>query len=114
MRHLTPAIALLLLTAACAQSSGDNASAEALQNAAEQSDPAAAAVLENAAENGMNPQDALQQAGNAQAEVAPKVSVQARPNKASDPNPVQAGEPPEKVTSNAVENSPEHAGHNMN
>lgn len=101
MRRLLPAVAILLLTAACAQSSGENASSDALQNAAEQSDPAAAAVLENAAESGMNPQDALQQAGNAQTNVAGNVSVQAKPNLANDRNPARAGQPPEKTVTNA-------------
>jgi hypothetical protein len=51
------------LITACGQSDK-----EQLQEAANQSDPAAADVLENAAENGMNPQEALQDAGNAAAQ----------------------------------------------
>ena len=48
------------LLAACAQSDK-----EQLREAANQSDPASAAVLNNAAENGMDPQEALQEAGQA-------------------------------------------------
>ena len=53
-----------ILLAAC----GGQSNEAQLEEAANQSDPAAAAVLENAAENGMDPQDALQEAGNAAAE----------------------------------------------
>ena len=60
---------VLALTSAILLAACGNQSDEAqLEEAANQSDPAAAAVLENAAENGMDPQDALQQAGNAAAE----------------------------------------------
>jgi len=55
-------IAALLLIAACGKSDEDQ-----LRQAANQSDPAAAQVLNNAAENGMDPQAALQQAGEAAA-----------------------------------------------
>ncbi|HYI42268.1 MAG TPA: hypothetical protein VD768_01425 [Sphingomicrobium sp.] len=96
MRAMLTLPVLVLLAACGGQSNGDP-----LQNAAEQSDPAAAAVLENAAENGMDPQQALEQAGNAQAPQAANVSAQARPNTAEHPNPGQAGQPPEKVVSNA-------------
>jgi hypothetical protein len=75
-----------------------------LDNAANQSDPAAAAVLENAAENGMNPQDALEQAGQAAAGNTaggpPSGSVQARPNLPQDPNRPDGTRPPEKVVVN--------------
>lgn len=66
----------LLLLTACGKNPGDE-TADQLDNAAEQSDPAAAAVLSNAAEDlreneSANPaaeaQNALQAAGNAQAE----------------------------------------------
>ena len=87
----------LLLLAACAGQSDTNG----LEAAAEQSDPAAAAVLENAAENGMDPQRALEQAGNAHAPEANNLFVQARPNLPGDPNPQQRGQPPEKVVTNA-------------
>ena len=53
-----------VLLAACAGRSNE----EQLQEAANQSDPTAAEVLNNAAENGMDPQEALQEAGNAAAE----------------------------------------------
>jgi hypothetical protein len=60
---------VLALTSAILLAACGNQSDEAqLEEAANQSDPAAAAVLENAAENGMDPQDALQEAGNAAAE----------------------------------------------
>jgi hypothetical protein len=94
MRVLLTVPALILL-AACGGQSNDP-----LQNAADQSDPAAAAVLENAAENGMDSQQALEQAGNAQAPVASNVSMQARPNLPGNRNPQQSGQPPEKVVSN--------------
>jgi uncharacterized lipoprotein len=59
---LTLSFAILL--AAC----GGQSNEEQLEEAANQSDPAAAEVLENAAENGMDPQEALQEAGNAAVE----------------------------------------------
>ena len=69
-----------MLVTACGGPSSD----EALQDAANQSDPAAAAILNGAAENGMNPQQALEQAGEAAADNAaagpPSGTVQARPN----------------------------------
>jgi hypothetical protein len=86
----------LMLIAACGGQSGN----DPLENAAEQSDPAAAAVLENAAENGMDPQQALEQAGNAQVSQPANVSAQARPNLPNSPNPQQAGQPPEKIVTN--------------
>ena len=54
-------IAATLLMSACGNSN------EKLSEAANQSDPAAAEVLNGAAENGMDPQEALQEAGNAAA-----------------------------------------------
>lgn len=53
-----------LFIAAC----GGQSNEEQLEEAANQSDPAAAEVLANAAENGMDPQEALQEAGNAAVE----------------------------------------------
>ena len=94
MRAMLTVPALMLLAACGGQSNNDQ-----LEQAAEQSDPAAAAVLENAAENGMDPQQALEQAGNAQAATS-NVSAQARPNLPGNPNPQQAGQPPEKVVTN--------------
>jgi len=91
----------LLLLAAC---SGGQSSEETLHNAANQSDPAAAAVLANAAENGMNPQQALEQAGQAAAANGtsgpPSGSVQARPNLPQDPNRPDGTSPPDKVVVN--------------
>lgn len=92
MLRFTPA-ALLFLLAACGQSGGG-----ALDEAANQSGPAAASVLENAAENGMNPQEALEQAGQAQLNAAdPNSTVQARPNLPQDPNRPPAGQPVDTV-----------------
>jgi hypothetical protein len=114
MRQFLPALALPLLLAACSSNAGN--SSDVLEDAAQQSDPAAAAVLENAAENGMDPQEALQQAGNVQANTTPEVSVQAKPNQAGDRNPKQVGTPPEKVVTKApagaTNTADEHAGHN--
>jgi hypothetical protein len=93
-------IAAVALLAACGAKSDE----EALRDAANQSDPAAAAVLENAAENGMDPQEALEQAGQAQAgtnDVQPSSTVQARPNLAESPNRKDGTEPPDKVDVNA-------------
>lgn len=82
-------------------------SAEALEEAAEQSDPAAAAVLENAAdavrEGNGSAQQALQDAGNAQAatisgaQQAPP-SMQAQPNRTGQQTP-----PPKQPTGPAQE-----------
>ena len=99
MRVLT--VAVLLALAACGRSNE-----EALQEAANQSDPAAAQVLNGAAENGMDPQAALREAGEAAAanasapNDAPGVQG-ARPNTVQNPNPPAPGQPPEKVTTNA-------------
>ncbi|MBW8910654.1 MAG: hypothetical protein JF564_01870 [Sphingomonas sp.] len=74
--RVAPLLTGLLLLAACGKSAGDR-TADQLDNAAEQSDPAAAAVLSNAADNlrendpaspAADAQNALQAAGNAQAE----------------------------------------------
>ena len=98
MLRMVAGLACLLLS-----SCGSGSDEEQLQEAAEQSGPAAAAVLNNAAENGMDPQQALELAGQAEAVNAdggPSGSLQARPNSAADPNPAQAGQPPEKVVTN--------------
>lgn len=88
-------IAATLLMSACGQSNE-----EQLSDAANQSDPAAAEVLDGAAENGMDPQEALQEAGNAAAmSGGTPPSAQARPNTAQDPNPTQGGQPPEREAS---------------
>lgn len=89
-------IPLLVLAAACGQSQEDQ-----LEAAANQSDPAAAAVLEGAAENGMNPQAALEAAGEAQVQdgnaAQQEQALQARPNLPQSPNRPEGGEPPQKV-----------------
>ena len=106
----------LLLLAGC----GTQSNEDALQNAANQSDPAAAAVLENAAENGTDPQQALEAAGEAAAQAGaagqgpPSGSVQARPNTREQPNRPEGGEPPAKVVVNTPATEDEHAGHDMN
>jgi hypothetical protein len=95
------AIAPALLLAACGQSNEQQ-----LEEAANQSDPAAAAVLNNAAEAGVDPQQALEQAGQAAANTGNTMDandgqvVQAKPNRVSDPNRPAGGEPPEKVAVN--------------
>jgi hypothetical protein len=95
-------VSVFLALAACG---GSQTQDEALENAANQSDPAAAQVLANAAENGMNPQDALEQAGQAAAAAntaggPPSGSVQARPNLPQDPNRPDGTRPPDKVVVN--------------
>ena len=99
-----PALIALLGLAACGsggQSQKEN-SADALENAAEQSDPAAAEVLENAAdavrEGDVTAQQALQTAGNAQAATVPQPQraappVQAQPNRGGQQTP-----PPKQTT----------------
>lgn len=67
--------ALAILIAAC---SGESREEAALENAADQSTPEAAAVLEGAADNGMNAQDALEIAGNAQVGKAVKPAANAQ------------------------------------
>lgn len=91
----------VFVLAACSGRSDE----EALQNAANQSDPAAAQVLNDAAEKGMNPQEALARAGQAQVrdsaeEGPPSGSLQAKPNLPGDPNRPEGGEPPQKVQVN--------------
>jgi Flp pilus assembly protein TadG len=97
-----PIFVAAALLAACSNQSSNQ---EALQNAAEQSGPAAAQVLNGAAENGMNEQAALQEAGNAAASDNTTANtsnglVQARPNTTQNPNPSQAGQPPQKMVVN--------------
>ena len=111
---LSPAV---LLLAACGQTTGESAQedpAEALRNAANQSDPAAAQVLNEQAnqmeaagsDNYAAAQQALQQAGQAQvanAQAAPdrpqSGSVQARPNLPASPNRKDGTMPPDKMQS---------------
>lgn len=107
----------LLLLAACGQTTGETAQeepAEALRNAANQSDPAAARVLNQRADqmestgsdNYAAAQQALQQGGQAQVANAqgagagpPAGSVQARPNLPGSPNRKDGTEPPDKMLS---------------
>ncbi len=99
---LAAAAAFAALTACggAGQSQAENA-AETLEQAAEQSDPAAAQVLENAADTVEDlegpaaanaAQEALQQAGNAQAATIPAPqaappSLQAQPNRTGQQTP---------------------------
>lgn len=102
---------LLLVLFACDRSDEDQ-----LQEAAEQSDPAAARVLNQAAEAGIPPQEALERAGEAQAQqnVETSSTVQARPNLPQEPNRPEGGQPPETVdVAEEVEPEDEHAGHDM-
>jgi hypothetical protein len=95
-----PAAAFLIL-AACGGGSPADQTADKLEEAAEQSDPAAAAALENAAadmrdgEGSGNAQEALQQAGNAQA--ATVQPQQAPPSMQAQPNRTGQQTPPPKV-----------------
>jgi len=100
--HRLAILSALLLTTACGQQSNE----EALRDAANQSDPAAAQVLNQAAEAGVDPQVALEQAGQAAAAnntagAPPSGSVQAKPNTIQDPNRPPPGQPPEKVVANS-------------
>jgi hypothetical protein len=89
--------AALLALSACGGGGQADQTADKLEEAAEQSDPAAAAALENSAEairegeTGMNAQQALQGAGNAQAQtVQPQQappSMQAQPNRTGQQTP---------------------------
>jgi len=96
----TFALPWFVLLAGC----GGQSNEEALENAAEQSDPAAAEVLNGAAENGMNAQDALEQAGQAASENRASGpasgTVQARPNLPESPNRKDGTEPPDKIVVN--------------
>lgn len=116
-------LAASLALAACGdggQSRSEN-TAEALDAAAEQSDPAAAQVLQNAAdaarEGEANAQQALQQAGNAQAATVQRPqqappSVQALPNRAGQQTP-----PPKvaaKVEPQQTPAAEDHSQHDRN
>lgn len=107
--RLSIALTICLLLAGCGQSAGKSN----LQAAAKQSDPAAANVLAAAAANGTDPQQALQQAGNAAAQTLPpgnavastqagpsKPNVQARPNTIQHPNRPEGAQLPEKTVAN--------------
>lgn len=116
MRFILLAPAVLLL-AACGGTTGETAQedpAEALRNAAEQSDAAAAQVLNDTAnrmeasgsDNYAAAQQALQEGGRAQVEDAqaagsrpPSGSVQARPNLPQSPNRKDGSQPPDTMLS---------------
>lgn len=107
-------IPLLLLMTSC----GGQSDEERLREAAEQSDPAAAQVLNEAAEQGMDPQEALERAGQAQVQrnLDTGSTVQARPNLPQDPNRPEGGQPPETVDvteQNRGAAEDEHSGHDM-
>jgi hypothetical protein len=96
------ALPLMLTIAAC---SGGTSNRQDLQEAANQSTPEAAQVLNSAAENGTPPGEALNEAARAQAgntSTGAPPRMQARPNSAEQPNPPQAGQPPQKVPTNAT------------
>lgn len=104
MRPFVLAPALALLLAACGSNS-QNPAGKDLEDAAAQSDPAAARVLNQAAEMGMNEQQALELAGQAQIGNAagaegrpPSGSVQAVPNTVQTPNRPDGTRPPAKGT----------------
>ncbi|MDP9415060.1 MAG: hypothetical protein M3Q08_13460 [Pseudomonadota bacterium] len=106
-----PAAALLALSACGGGGQAENA-ADQLEQAAEQSDPSAAPVLENAAdavrEGDMNAQQAMQQAGNAQAETVPQAqptppSMQAKPNRG------ERQTPPPKIPTGATDDAAHQA-----
>ena len=101
MRKIALTASLAIGLSACGQSDESQ-----LQDAANQSDPAAAQVLNEAAEQGADPQQALEQAGEAAAAsnmdaAPPSGSVQARPNLPQSPNRPDGTQPPDKVTTNA-------------
>jgi hypothetical protein len=92
---------MLLVLSACGGGGEADRTADKLEEAAEQSDPAAAAALENSAESirqgesGANAQEALQQAGNAQA--ATVQPQQAPPSMQAQPNRTGQQTPPPKI-----------------
>jgi hypothetical protein len=77
----------LLLLVGCGQKGAADDNAAALERAAEQSTPEAADILRNAADGGGNVQEALQAAGNAQAETKPPPQQGAKPHAPGDPVP---------------------------
>ena len=114
MKITFPASALVVVLglAACGQQSQAENNAEALENAAEQSTPEAAAVLENRADQirdqnvtapvdaaGSPAQQALQEAGNAQA--AAQAGQAAPPSQGAKPHAPGDPVPPPKVKADA-------------
>jgi hypothetical protein len=99
MRMAIPLLALALL--GC---SGRNSNQQNLEAAANQSTPQAAQVLNGAAQNGMDSNAAMNEAAAAQASNSSTTApprMEARPNSAANPNPRQAGQPPEKIPANS-------------
>ncbi|HXH53364.1 MAG TPA: hypothetical protein VNH53_08055 [Sphingomicrobium sp.] len=94
MQRFLP-IALVALLAAC----GGRSDEQQLRDAANQSDPAAAAVLNQAADEGVDPQVALEEAGEAalRNQAQDHQPRQARPNLPGDPNRPEPGEAVETV-----------------
>jgi PBP1b-binding outer membrane lipoprotein LpoB len=68
MKIFALAAPVALVLAGCGQNKAAENDADALDRAAEQSTPEAADILRNAADNGADVQNAMQDAGNAQAE----------------------------------------------
>ena len=95
-------LAFMTIAVSACGSETQNPAGKELEDAAAQSDPAAAAVLNQAAEMGMNEQQALELAGQAQAN-APSAGnsagpVQAVPNTVQSPNRPDGTRPPAKAT----------------
>jgi hypothetical protein len=100
MRLAVLTAALLLL--GCG--TGGNSNQQNLAAAANQSTPEAARVLNGAAQNGMDQNDALNEAAAAQASNTSGIErprPQARPSSAATPNPNHAGHRPDKVAVNS-------------
>ncbi|TFI56821.1 hypothetical protein E2493_18225 [Sphingomonas parva] len=121
MKITAPILALTaaLGLSACGEKTPAENTAAALENAAEQSTPEAAAVLENQAdqirdqnvtapisEPGSPGQQALQEAGNAQA--AAQAAPAAAPSQGAKPHAPGDPVPPPKVAADGTGN---HAGH---
>jgi hypothetical protein len=98
---LAACLPLALALAACGKQGADANSAAALESAAEQSTPEAADVLRNAAEQGSNVQEAMQAAGNAQAQSAAQPSQGAKPHAAGDPVPPPKIRPGDSAAGNS-------------
>ena len=87
MKRVTLALAVPLMLIGCGQNGAADNKAAALERAAEQSTPEAEDILRNAADSGANVQDALQEAGNAQAATAAPPQKGAKPHAPGDPVP---------------------------
>ena len=95
---------LVLLVISLGGCSGHASKEDQLNAAANESSPEAANVLSGAAQNGMNQEAATNEAGEAQANNSATTApprYQARPNSAQNPNPPQAGQPPQKLPVNS-------------